>query len=250
MKNSRLLFILFLIITFMLGFFAILFIRPIRSSDKEGLENNTTNNETENDKTCPTMLVRRGNILLLYNSNEPKGANNPMPFFNLDEYINYLEIQKEKGLNCPVLFLQEETTSQGENVYRIRPSPFDLQGGLPTTPDISQKEIDSLKQAMNVLDATRDNLPYNKDQYAGFDPQGQHVGEYTTLDALHDSTNTRKISDNPMDGNWAGTSYTQQMVDSGKYVGSEITKPVFFNPKTVFFPDIPSNVPGPKDILP
>ena len=31
----------------------------------------------------------------------------------------------------------------------------------------------------------------------------------------------------------AGTIYTQQMVESGKYEGNEIRKPVFFNPKTV-----------------
>lgn len=254
MKTSKILFILFLILTFVLGLVTVMFFKPTCgcnknscNCNKEGMENNEG---SEKDNSCPTMLVKRGNILLLYNSNKPKGADNPMPFFNLDEYINYLEIEKGKGNNCPVLFLQEETTAQGENVYRMRPSPFDMQGGLPATPNISNKDMNDMKKAIEVLDATRDNLPYNKDQYAGFDPQGQHIGEYTTLDAIHDSTGSRKISDNPMDSNWAGTTYTQQMVDSGKYVGNEITKPVFFNPKTVFFPDIPSNMPGPKDILP
>jgi hypothetical protein len=52
-----------------------------------------------------------------------------------------------------------------------------------------------------------------------------------------------------MDSKWAGVTYTQQMVDSGKYVDREITKPVFFNPKVAFYPSIPSVMPGPKDIL-
>ena len=44
------------------------------------------------------MLVKKGNVLLLYNSNEPVGEKNPIPFFNLDEYINYLEIQKKYSI--------------------------------------------------------------------------------------------------------------------------------------------------------
>jgi hypothetical protein len=104
----------------------------------------------------------------------------------------------------------------------------------------------------NVLsrsDASRANPPYNKDQFPGFDPMGQYVGQYTDVDAVHDSTNSRKISDNPMDPKWAGVTYTQQMVDSGKYVGSEISKPSLFNAKVAFYPSIPSLVPTPQDML-
>ena len=36
-----------------------------------------------------------------------------------------------KVKNCPVLYLQEETTAQGEDVYRVRPGPFHTQGGVP-----------------------------------------------------------------------------------------------------------------------
>ena len=78
---------------------------------------------------------------------------------------------------------------------------------------------------------------------------GQYVGVYTNIDAIHDSTNAKKISDNPMDSKWAGITYTQQMVDSGKYVDNEVSKPSLFNAKTVFYPSIPSVVPPPKDII-
>jgi hypothetical protein len=52
-----------------------------------------------------------------------------------------------------------------------------------------------------------------------------------------------------MDSKWAGITYTQQMVDSGKYIERELTKPSFFNPKTAFYPSIPSVIPLPQDIL-
>ena len=77
---------------------------------------------------CPDLLIRKGNTLLLYNT---KYGGDPLPFYNLDEYINYLEIQRRAGTVCPVLFLQYESTAQGTDVYRMRPSPFDLQGGTP-----------------------------------------------------------------------------------------------------------------------
>jgi len=83
------------------------------------------------DQGCPNLLVQKGNALLLYNTNKPEDENNPISFFNLDEYINYLEIQKSKGNSCPVLYLQQENNAQGNDVYRMRPSPFDKQGGLP-----------------------------------------------------------------------------------------------------------------------
>jgi hypothetical protein len=237
-KTTKILFILFLLMTFIFGLYATVVYKTDCKCKKE--------TETFENKSCPDMLIKKGNTLLLYNSSEEISSENPIPFFNLDEYINYLEIQKSKGIDCPVLFLQEETTTQGESVYKVRPSPFDMQGGLPSSPNLTENNTEKINK---VIDASRSNPPYNKDQYAGFDSHGQDIGEYTNIDAIHDSTSVKKISDNPMDKNWAGTTYTQQMVESGKYVANEITKPVFFNPKTVFFPSIPSEHTPPKDIL-
>ena len=237
MTLSKRIFIVFLLCTFLLGLYiTIYWDTSINIKTNENMENGA-------DTSCPDMLIQKGNSLLLYNTNKPEDETNPISFFNLDEYINYLEIQKKKGNNCPVLFLQQENNAQGDDVYRVRPSPFDLQGGLPH----DQEQVNN--NVINAADASRDNPPYNKEQYPGFDPHGQHIGEYTNLDSVHDSTNAKKISDNPMDSKWAGTTYTQQMVDSGKYIGNEIVKPSFFNAKTAFYPSIPSVVPPPKDII-
>ena len=248
-------FILFLIIVFLSGIYAIM--NHKYPSKAENLETMKNQNDNNNENDCPDLLVQKGKILMLYNTKQPiVDGKNPIPFFNLDEYIHYLEIQRGKGINCPVLFLQQENNAQGQDVYRMRPSPFELQGGLPTMANINNQNIQSIQNAdknnMDVykyLDASRQNPPYNANQYNGFDPYGQDIGIYTEVDKIHDSTEMNKISDNPMDSNWAGITYTQQMVDSGKYVDNYISKPVLFQPKVAFDPTLPSSIGPPKDEL-
>jgi spore cortex formation protein SpoVR/YcgB (stage V sporulation) len=257
MERMKMLFILFLIIVFLAGIYAIMNHKyPSKMESMETMEN-TENHDNNTNENCPDLLVQKGKVLVLYNTKQPiVDGKNPIPFFNLDEYIHYLEIQREKGINCPVLFLQQENNSQGQDVYRMRPSPFELQGGLPTMANINNQNIQHIQNAetnnMKVYeykDASRDNPPYNTNQYNGFDPYGQDIGIYTEVDKIHDSTEMNKISDNPMDSNWAGITYTQQMVDSGKYVDNYISKPVLFQPKVAFNPTLPSSIPPPKDEL-
>ena len=246
MKQSQILFLLFLIAVFLLGlYFTLYYDKPCSCHDKvESMENISTENASETESACPDLLIQKGNVLMLYNTNQPLvDGTNPIPFFNLDEYINYLEIQKKNGINCPVLYLQKENNAQGDDVYRMRPSPFELLGGLPTSTPNTNMEV------LNVIDAARANPPYNIGNYPGFDPQGQYIGVYTNLDKVHDSTKNNKISDNPMDPNWAGTEYTQQMIDSGKYEENNITMPILFTPKTAFYPTIAGPTPPPTDIL-
>lgn len=199
--------------------------------------------------SCPDMLVRRGKVLLLYNSNIPtKEGENPMPFFNLDEYINYLEIQKKKGPICPVLFLQYENDAQGNDVYRIRPSPFamiDAGGVQQIDPALFVSNFDPTQvrtidgKPIKIIDANRDNSPFNKNMYAGFDPQGLHNGEYTELDVIHDSTSYGKqVSENPMDTNWGGVQITEQSVNAGNYIDRYVSKPLYFTPKTSYLPGL------------
>ena len=228
MKKVKAFFLFFLIVTFFLGIYFI-------------FSKNFNETFSTNVSSCPNLLIQKGNVLMLYNTNQPmEEGKNPIPFFNLDEYINYLEIERSRGNNCPVLYLQQENNAQGQDVYRMRPSPFDLQGGLPTMVP---------QTAAKIVDANRANPPYNANNYAGFDPNGLDVGQYTELDQIHDSTKQRKISDNPMDPNWAGVIYTQQMVDSGKYDENEVSRPILFTPKTAFYPTIAGPTKNPVDIL-
>lgn len=228
------LFILFLVITFLSGIYFCA-THEVHYGSIESMENS---GEIANDLSgptvieCPDLLIKSGNSLLLYNSRmEEKPGVNPLPFYSLDEYINYLEIQRAKGVICPVLFLQEENNTQGQSVYRIRPDVFNQDGGLPNTRPMNFKgfstaSIDVSRNAIPLVDATIDNPPWNGGGYSGFDPTGQHIGQYTTLDALHDSTyKGQNLSENPMDDNWGGVIYTKTAVDSGKYADNEVLPP-------------------------
>lgn len=252
MYQIQILFILFLLIVFFTGAFSILsgglVANPVNSiSSIETMEDKmNAMQSTQMGDSCPNMLVQKGNVLMLYNTTKPVvDGSNPIPFFSLDDYIKYLEIQQKNGSACPVLYLQQENDAQGNDVYRMRPSPFDLQGGLPAMNNVNP----SNGQVVQIVDASRTNPPYNADNYAGFDPQGQYVGVYTEIDKIHDSTEMNKISDNPMDSNWAGVQYTQKMVDSGKYDENAVTRPVLTTPKTTFYPTIPSHITQPRDVL-
>lgn len=241
MKTTRLVIILFLLAIFVIGLFATMYFTPTIINKKSDIEN--MESEPEPEPSCPDMLVKKGQALALYNTKKPVAeGSNPILFESLDEYIEFVRAQEKKGTNCPVLYLQEEVNTQGENVYRMRPSPFDLQGGLSATNENSK--------VIEISDASRMNYPYNQNNYPGFDPEGQYIGVYTNLDAVHDSTMFTVTSDNPMDPNWGGVEYTRNAVNSGKYEDREITKPIFGKgPNVAFFAELPSNVEKPMDIL-
>ena len=246
MNSIRLLFQLFLVISFLAGIYFILY---YENGNLEYLTNKRgATPEHQNDNGCPNLLVKKGNSLLLYNTNLPIIENkNPLPFFNLDEYINYLEIQRKNGIVCPVLFLQQENDAQGKYIYRVRPNPFDLEGGLPTTTTLYRDDTKGMP--VPIVDANRDNPPYNENNYSGFDPYGLHIGQYTDLDKIHDSTEMQGESDNPMDTNWGGISFTQEMIDSGKYDENNVTKPVLFQPRGYYDRTMPTMYSQPKDII-
>lgn len=221
MNTAKLIFMIFLILVFFAGgYFYIYQNVPF----KEGIEqpNTTTNTNTNIDSTCPDFLVQYGSKLLLYNTKQPQEVGkNPIEFLHIDDYSKYLEEQKKNGIDCPVLFLQQEMNSQGLDVLRMRPSPVNTMGGLHNATAIYNKP----SLVLPIIDATDDHKPYNENLYYGFDPYGLQIGKYNTLDQIHDSTSANTVSDNPMDDNWGGVLYTKQAVDSGKYKENEVVPP-------------------------
>jgi hypothetical protein len=70
-----------------------------------------------------------------------------------------------------------------------------------------------------MMDASRDNPPFNNKMYDGFDPLNFNMGDYTAHDAaFREKELTMKYSDNPMDSNWGGRQYTESVVASGAYI--------------------------------
>ena len=68
-----------------------------------------------------------------------------------------------------------------------------------------------------LIDASRDDPPYNKKQYPGFDPDNQYIGIDVPLDKMYNTGQYKPASDNAMDSNWGGAEYSQRVVDSGHY---------------------------------
>lgn len=96
-----------------------------KSDINDELETETTSEEelkVDESDLCPTLLIKRGNKVMLFNKNMPETpGSNPIFFDSLEQYIQYVKKQRELyNQTCPVLFLQEEISAQGENVYKMR----------------------------------------------------------------------------------------------------------------------------------
>ena len=157
---------------------------------------------------CPNLLIQVDNKLKLLNKNKALVPGvNPIYFNNLEEYIEFVEWQQAKGMKCPILYFQQTYTTQGDKKYRLLPDPVEKNAGLPTNPPKAQKR--------QLYDAGRDDPPYNRNQYAGSDPQDQNIGVYTPLDKMFHSSN--KKSDNAMDTNWKGVKGTRLSISKGNY---------------------------------
>ena len=73
-----------------------------------------------------------------------------------------------------------------------------------------------------LVDATRNDPPYNKNSYPAYDETSYYVGTTTPLDAMNMSQEKSNVSPNPMDTNWGGSEYTEKLVDKGYYADNEV----------------------------
>ena len=147
---------------------------------------------------CPNILIQKDKHIFLYNSElAPVPGVNPIMFDNLNEYVEFTKWQRSQGIRCPALFLQHSYNAQGRSVYRARPSPTELHGGLE---EGKVTENRNLAPQTLLLNATRNNPPYNNKQFPGYDPDNQYIGLSTPLDKI--TNEGEGISPNPMDTNW------------------------------------------------
>ena len=172
--------------------------------------------ESTNSQRCPNILIQHGNEIFLYNSKVEKVPGvNPIRFKSLEDYSEFMDWLQGRGIRCPILFLQFSYDAQGNAVYKMRPSPVDLQGGL--SPNVPYSPAPAA--LVQMMDASRDNPPFNNEMYSGFDPLNFNMGDYTTQDAdFRAKELTMKYSDNPMDSNWGGKQYSESVVASGAYI--------------------------------
>ena len=198
------------IIVFLLGLYFLLKNKSTKSNEPVKDTVKTTEGfELMPPPRCPTLLLQKGSDFYLYNSNTAKVPGvNPLRFNSLEEYIEFTEWQRSQGIICPILYLQEVYDAQGNAVYKARPSPTDLQGGLP---DLMPEEYD--ESSTKLIDASRDNNKSNSNSYPGFDGHNLYIGLETPLDKMFKDDKS-KVSINPMDKNWGGNKYTQKYIYS------------------------------------
>jgi hypothetical protein len=211
--SAKILKIVSVIIIFLGGlYFYVTYSYPEKAKMLEGLT--TMNGELR----CPNVLIQKGAKYYLYNSEiaQVPGVN-PIMFNNLEEYTEFLEWQRAAGIRCPVLYVQNSYDAQGNRVYKVRPSVSELQGGLPPTTSVPLP-----LKFTPLVDATRNDFPYNNNSYPGFDETSYYVGAITPLDMMKNSEANMLYSDNAMDPNWGGADYTQSLVDAGYYKDHEV----------------------------
>ena len=176
----------------------------------EGLTNN-------NGLRCPNILIQKGSRFYLYNSKVAKVPGvNPVEFDNLEEYTEFLDWQRSQGIRCPVLYLQQSYDAQGNEVYKSRPGVSEQQGGLPPSGPVYPNPT-------LLVDATQNDPSYNINSYPAHDQTSYYVGTTTPLDKMNQQKENLLYSDDPMDPNWGGIEYTQNLVDQGYYKDNEVS---------------------------
>ena len=186
-----------------------------KGENKQFLENLTNQNDAS--ERCPNILIQKNKEFYLYKYKTEKTPGvNPIKFDNLEDYVEFLEWQRKNGIRCPVLYLQQTFDAQGKKVYKVRPSVTNLQGGIP--PNIHKRPNNTL-----LVDATRNDPPYNKNSYPAYDNTSYYVGTTTPLDTnIKQQSENMLYSPDPMDDNWGGVEYTQDLIDRGVYADNEV----------------------------
>jgi len=207
--------LLFTVVIFILG----LYFAMNYSSSEEGFVSSSQ------PQRCPNILIQNGTEIFLYNSQVAKVPGvNPIKFNNLEDYVEFMKWQRSQGIVCPVLYLQQTNDAQGKNIYKIRPSPVDLQGGLPPMVDTTTGAgANRLPPVTKLMDSNRNDPPYNTNSYPGVDASGFNMGDVTPLDMLNFIQQDSGTSPNPMDPNWGGPKFTQHLIDSGYYEGDQVS---------------------------
>lgn len=178
-----------------------------------------TNNytlEPFTSRQCANSLMQKGDNIFLYNSNLAKIPGiNPVKFNNLDEYVQYTKWQRSQKINCPILSLQH---SQSDSRNKQHAPSMNLLSGISQNTQLGN----ILSPVSKLLDANRNDPPYNKNLYPGFDPLNQYIGLRTPLDKMqHQNINGK--SPNPMDTNWGGSRFTQSLINKGYYKENEVS---------------------------
>jgi len=190
--------------------------------------------ENSQGPRCPNLLIQKGSRFYLYNSKlaQVPGVN-PIEFDNLEDYSEFLDWQRSQNIRCPVLYLQETYDAQGNKVYKTRPSIYELQAGLPPSiasssgemileSNLGTPDVPAYPNPTLLVDATRNDPPYNQNSYPAHDQTDYYIGTTTPLDVMNIVEEQKPVSPDPMQSNWGGSAYTEKLVNKGYYEDNEV----------------------------
>ena len=148
---------------------------------REEMRNRAEGKEGFVSNQCPTTMIKKGNQIMLYNPKLAKVPGvNPIVLSSLEDYEEYVRWQRASKVDCPILHLERMYDTQGSEMYEIKSSfSLDTESGPLNhqLPNIQKKH-----EVNEVLNAHRDNPPFNNNLYPAYDPYNQHVGVKTSID--------------------------------------------------------------------
>ncbi len=166
---------------------------------------------------CPNLLIQRGPRLYLYNTRKAEVPGvNPISFRDLNDYAQFLDWQHSNGIRCPVLYLRKGYNAQGQMGYRMHPSPFEPQAGLPPAVvnlhDRAQSKLSTAAADEGVSTTTYENKP------------ALWIPEMAAAAPIRYRRRHYRPSDLATDPGWIGEAATEKLVESGKYEGDYVYK--------------------------
>ena len=125
----------------------------------------------------------------------------------MEDYAEFVRWQRSQNINCPILFLQNTLDTQNNSVYKVCQDPF-------RQPNVVLR-TDIFTERNNWQAANKTTNQSSSKKIHGFDANNQKIGVVTPLDKMFHSS--KDISPNPMDTNWGGHEFTQNLIDEGAY---------------------------------
>ena len=113
------------------------------------------------------------------------------------------------------MYLQQAFDAQNTPVYKARPDPENTHAGAQDfnviTGEYAESETVTVTgDTTKLLDATRDDPPYNTNSFPSYDPDNQNIGVDTPLDKMFNSSEGG-LSANAMDTTWGGRDYANSI---------------------------------------
>ena len=179
--------LIFLLLIFLLGIF--FYSTKVKKNIVENFE----------VKNCPNVLIKKGKELHLVNTKNAKVPGvNPIIFKSLEEYAEYVAWSQKVGLKCPILYYEETYNTQNQKGLRLLDDPLNPTAGLPSNQNMRQQP------KIDLIDANRDDPPFNQNNYAAMDPQDLYVGVRTPLDDIKLVKDPKNLTYGAPCSSWGG----------------------------------------------